>query len=131
MSTVETLGGLTIEHPTENNQPTQEGFGQIRAPLDTMPHSSFNSSNVHSALYDFGKMRLFTRYLRDGPDAIYAYYQVPAQVWNGLVNARSKGGFINRAIAYSYRYSKAGTGDFPNRGHGLENDLARRFVTDP
>jgi hypothetical protein len=96
-----------------------------------MPTSSFTSSNVHSALYDFGTNDLFVRYLRDGPDAIYQYTGVSAQTWSGLVDAGSKGGYINRNIAYEYSYSLLTKGDFPQRGHGLDNDLARRFVLDP
>lgn len=130
MTTVQTLGGLSIEHNPANER-DPEAVGQIRAPLDTMPASSFESSNVHSALYDFGERELFVRFLRDGPDAIYRYRNVPAQVWNGLVNASSKGGFINRNIAYHYVYTKLTSSNFPDRGHGLDNDLARRFVTDP
>lgn len=127
--TLQTLGG-TIDHDPANEREASAPI-EIRAPLDTMPASSFSSSNVHSALYDFGEARLFVRYLRDGPDAIYQYFQVPAQVWSGLVAADSKGSFINRSIAYTYQYAKAGRDDFPTRGHGLDNDLARRFVTDP
>lgn len=121
-----------IDHAPDNEtRLAPDATIDIRMPLDTMPAGTFSSSNVHSALYDFGERDLFVRYLRDGPDAIYRYWQVPAQVWSGLTEADSKGSFINQNIAYSYRYAKAGRDDFPSRGHGLENDLARRFVTDP
>lgn len=130
MTSVQTLGGLTIDHDPAKRQPAPETI-EIRAPLDTMPTSSFSSSNVHSALYDFGEQELFVRYLRDGPDAIYQYQSVPASVWNGLVNANSKGSFINRSVAFMYPYTKLTTSNFPDRGRGLDNDLARRFVTDP
>ena len=119
-----------IDHDPSNERPTPETL-DIRAPIDTMPHSSFSSSNVHSALYDFGQVELYVRYLRDGPDAIYQYWGVPASTWDGLVNAGSKGSFINDAIAYSFPYSKLSASDFPDRGRGLDHDLARRFVTDP
>lgn len=121
---------IGIPHEPSNQQPT-DGPVTIRAPLDTMPASSFSSSNVHSALYDFGANELFIRYKRDGPDAIYQYYNVGARTWTGLVDASSKGGYINENIAYDFLYSLLTTGDFPQRGHGLDNDLARRFVTDP
>jgi len=102
-----------------------------RAPLDTMPAGSFTSSNVHSGLYDFGERELFMRYLRDGePDAIYVYQNVPAQVWSALVEADSKGSFINESVAFEYSYSKAGTGDFPDRG-AIDNGLLRQFVHAP
>jgi len=127
---VTTLGGLTIDHPPGNQQPADEPV-RIRAPIDTMPTTSFSSSNVHSALYDFGEMELFLRFLRDGPDAIYRYQQVPSQVWNGLTSANSKGSFVNQYIAHQYVYTKLTSSSFPDRGRGLKNDLARRFVCDP
>lgn len=126
--TVETTGGLSIDHPAQNQVfvETVETPSE-RAPLDTMPHGSFQSSNVHSALYDFGERRLYVRYLRDGPDAIYQYWGVPAQVWQGLVDAGSKGSFINEFVAYEYRYALAGRDDFPTQ-NAIGNDLLRRFV---
>ena len=127
---LQTLGGLTIEHDPANQQPAEDVV-EIRGPIDTMPQSSFSSSNVHSGLYDFGEMELFMRYLRDGPDAIYRYRQVPAEIWQGLTSANSKGSFINRSVAYQYPYQQLSTSNFPNAGRGLNNDLARRFVTAP
>ncbi|KZX49289.1 KTSC domain-containing protein [Haloarcula sp. K1] len=119
-----------IDHPVENQRPADPPE-TIQAPLETMPTSSFSSTNVHSALYDFGQNELYVRYLRDGPDAIYRYWSVGAQTWSGLVDAGSKGGYINRNIAYDFPYTLLTKGDFPQRGHGLDNDLARRFVTTP
>lgn len=130
MSTLQTLGGLEIEHDPNNEQPVDAPI-QIRDPIDMMPASSFESSNVHSGLYDFGEAELFMRYLRDGPDAIYQYTGVPPSVWDGLVNAQSKGRFVNANIAYQYPYAKASASDFPDRGRGLQSDIARRFVTTP
>jgi len=102
-----------------------------RAPLDTMPAGTFTSSNVHSGLYDFGERELFMRYLRDGPDAIYRYDDVPAAVWQSLVNASSKGSYINANVAYEYRYTKLSAASLPDGGRGFGNDLLRRFCTDP
>jgi len=130
MTTLQTLGGLTIEHDPRTERPADAPV-EIRAPLDTMPTSSFSSSNVHSALYDYGQSDLYVRYLRDGPDAIYRYWQVGPRTWGGLKDARSKGSYINRNIAYEFPYSLLTMGDFPQQGRGLENDLARRFVTTP
>jgi len=122
------------DHPRENRRFMRDGPDVDRlerAPLDTMPAGSFTSSNVHSGLYDFGERELFMRYLRDGePDAIYVYQNVPAQVWSALVEASSKGSFINENVAYQYTYSKAGTGDFPDRG-AIDNGLLRQFVHAP
>lgn len=128
--TLTTLGGLEIQHDPSNREAAPE-MVEIRAPLDTMPASSFSSSNVHSALYDFGQFELFVRYLRDGPDAIYRYRGVPPSTWDGLVEASSKGSFINEKIAYSFPYTQLSSSNFPDRGRGLDNDLARRFVTTP
>lgn len=103
-----------------------------RAPLDTMPHGSFDSSNVHSALYDFGEMELFVRYLRDASaDAIYRYDQLEAARWAALVDASSKGSYINEFIAFNYVYTELTAGSLPDAGQSLSNDLLRRFVTDP
>jgi hypothetical protein len=121
-----------IDHAPTNRQhkdsPTLSFMDQ-RAPLDEMPSGSFSSSNVHSAIYDFGERTLFIRYLRDGPDAIYQYWDVPAQVWSGLQAASSKGSFINESIAYEYKYALFGRDDFPGRGHDVKNDRIRAFVT--
>lgn len=129
-ATLATLGGLEIQHDPTKERPADPPV-VVRMPLDTMPNSTFSSSNVHSALYDFGESELYARYLREGPDAIYRYTGVPPSVWNGLVEASSKGSYINANIAYDYPYSKLSASDFPERGRGLPNDLARRFVTTP
>ncbi len=120
-----------LDHDPSNERPAPDDAVEIRAPLDTMPTSSFSSSNVHSALYDYGQGELYVRYLRQGPDAVYQYWGVPPSTWDGLVDAGSKGSYINSNIAYSFPYSKLSASDFPERGHGLDNDLARRFITSP
>jgi len=101
-----------------------------RAPLETMPTGTFQSSNVHSGLYDFGERQLFMRYLRDGPDAIYQYWDVPAREWQGLKSAQSKGSYINANVAFDYEYALFGRGDFPDR-YALQSDVLTRFVYDP
>jgi len=131
MSTLTTLGGLAIKHDPANQAAAPDDPVEIRGPIDTMPTSTFTSSNVHSGLYDYGEMELFMRYLRDGSDAIYRYRMVPAEVWHSLKKADSKGSYINRAVAYQYIYTKLSAGNFPDRGHGLDDDRARRFVTTP
>lgn len=120
------------DHPRRNRKfHTEPDVDQLeRAPLDTMPAGSFTSSNVHSGLYDFGERTLFMRYKRDGADAIYKYWDVPAQIWNGLQAADSKGSYVNQYIAYEYRYSKYGRGDFPDRS-GINADFVRQFVHAP
>lgn len=118
------------DHDPANERTTPDP-PTIRAPVDIMPTSDSNSSNVHSGLYDFGDTTLFMRYLRDGPDAIYQYWGVPASTWNGLVEASSKGSYVNANIGYVYAYEKLTTSNFPDEGQGVRNDLVRRFLTTP
>lgn len=108
-------------------------LGKTRAPLDEMPAGTFTSSNVHSALYDFGQRELFIRYKRTAqPDAVYQYVNVDAGVWNGLVNAQSKGSFVNANIAYEFRYSKVGRDALAEEAtQSLNQGRVRRFLTMP
>jgi len=130
--TVETSGGLNVEHPASNRVFAHDfSVPGTRDPIETMPHNSFTSSNVHSALYDFGEREMSIRYLRDGePDAVYLYINVPASTWQSLVQATSKGSKINADIAYDFRYFKTGRDDLPGRA-AIESDLVRRFYYDP
>jgi len=129
--TVETSGGLTVEHPASNRVFGHDfSVPDQRDPIETMPHNSFTSSNVHSALYDFGEREMSIRYLRDGTDAVYLYLNVPASTWQSLVSASSKGREVNSSIAYEYRYFKTGRDDLPGRA-SIKSDLVRRFYFDP
>jgi hypothetical protein len=128
--TVETKGG-PIQHDATNRIFQHDvSVPTIRDPIETMPNNSFSSSNVHSALYDFGGRELSVRYLRDGTDAVYLYINVPASTWQGLVNASSKGSEINANIAFSFRYFKLGRTDLPGR-NAIADDRIRRFYYDP
>lgn len=100
-----------------------------RAPLEDMPTGSFTSSNVHSALYDFGERELYCRYLRDGPDATYRYDDVSAREWQGLQAAASKGSYINANIAFEYQYTKLQTIDFDIQS--VQSPYLRRFLSMP
>lgn len=122
---------IGIPHDPDLQKPAPQDLIEVRAPLDMMPTGTFSSSNVHSGMYDYGNAKLFMRYLRDGPDAIYRYIGVPPSTWDSLKQASSKGSYINANVAYSFTYEKLTKSNFPSRGRGLENDLARRFVTDP
>lgn len=120
-------------HPEQNRRFVDDGPDAERlerAPLETMPASTFDSSNVHSGLYDYGERHLFMRYLREGPDAIYQYWDVPAAEWQGLLTAGSKGSYINHNVAYEYEYALFGRDDFPERT-AIGDDMLRRFVFDP
>jgi hypothetical protein len=127
---------MEITHPERNRLfETREAklealAAATRDPIDTMPAGSFDSSNVHSGLYDFGERTLFMRYLRDGADAIYRYDDVPAREWQGLVAAASKGSYVNAEIAFDYRYTKLTSGSLPDETDRFDGDpRVRRFVT--
>jgi hypothetical protein len=122
-------------HPAENEYHrdfSDDLLGKTRAPLDEMPASTFTSSNVHSALYDYGERELVVRYKRTvGVDAIYQYTNVPAQTWRGLVEASSKGSFINREVAYEYNYAKVGRDELQREATKLQQSRVRRFIVTP
>ena len=107
-------------------------LGKTRDPIDTMPTSTFTSSNVHSAIYDFGTQECFIRYLRStGADAVYQYVNMGASVWNGLVQANSKGSYVNSNIAFNFRYSKAGRDEMLEAARNLPQGRVRRFLLTP
>lgn len=110
---------------------TDDLLAKTRDPIDTMPTSTFTSSNVHSAIYDFGTQEMFIRYLRQATDAVYQYLDVPAGVWNGLVRANSKGSFVNANIAYDFRYAKVGRDEMMDAAQSLPQGRVRRFVLTP
>lgn len=123
------------DHPAKNEYFHDFGddlVSKVQAPLEEMPTSTFQSSNVHSAIYDFGERELFIRYLRSvGVDAIYQYTNVPAREWQGLKSAASKGSYINANIAYDYRYSKTGRDELRELAREQAGQRVRRFVTTP
>jgi len=122
------------EHPARNEyfeDFTDDLLGKTRDPIETMPTTDFESSNVHSALYDFGIQELFVRYLRQATDAIYQYRGVPAREWQGLVQANSKGSYINANIAYGYTYAKVGRDEMMEAARGLPQGRVRRFILTP
>jgi hypothetical protein len=123
------------QHPAENeyfHDFSDDLLGKTRAPLEEMPSGTFQSSNVHSALYDFGQRELFIRYLRDvGPDAVYQYTNVPAKTWQGLVAAGSKGSYVNAEIAYEFNYAKVGRDEMMETGRNLQQGTVRRFLLTP
>jgi len=127
---VATKGG-PIQHTAKNRIFVDDPpVPDTRDPIEMMPNGSFSSSNVHSGLFDFGDNALFLRFLRDGQDAIYRYWDVPTQTWQGLVSSNSKGSYVNRNIGREFRYAKLGRGDFPTRQE-IGGDRLRRFVYSP
>ena len=123
------------DHPAKNEYFHDFGddlVGKVQAPLEEMPTSTFQSSNVHSAIYDFGERELFIRFKRSvGQDAIYQYTNVPAREWQGLKSAASKGSYVNANIAYEYRYAKTGRDELRELAREQAEQRVRRFVTTP
>lgn len=122
-------------HPAENEYHhdfSDDLLAKTRAPLDEMPASTFTSSNVHSALYDYGTMELIIRYKRDvGVDAIYQYTDVPPSTWGMLKDAASKGSIVNESIAYEYNYAKVGRDALQEAARELHQSRVRRFLLTP
>jgi len=63
------------------------------------------SSNLLSVGYDANSQTLEIAFIGGG---IYQYYGVPLSVFNGLMNAPSKGSYFANHIKNSYRYQKVG-----------------------
>ncbi len=59
------------------------------------------SSNIDSIGYESG-----TLYVRFNSGGLYAYSEVPESVYNGLMNASSKGSYLARYIKGSYAYHR-------------------------
>jgi hypothetical protein len=60
-----------------------------------------SSSSIASAGYDRGRQRLRLRYVGG---AIYEYLKVPAKVFQDLLDAPSKGQFVNGSVKPFYPY---------------------------
>jgi hypothetical protein len=64
-----------------------------------------SSSNINSIGYDRQSNILEVEFSSGG---IYQYFDVPEHLYDNLMNASSKGQFLNDYIKYSYRYQKVG-----------------------
>lgn len=103
-----------------------------RQPIETLEDGEdYNSSNVHSLLYDFGESELIARYYRDGADALYRYPNFPASEWSGLASASSKGRYINLNVKGVYGFDRLRISRWPDSARSIEHPVARRFVTAP
>lgn len=60
-----------------------------------------HSSNIRSVGYDADAEVLEVEFHND---TIYHYFAVPAARFVGLIDARSKGGYLDRNIRWSYLY---------------------------
>ncbi len=70
-----------------------------------MERYSVASSNIASIGYDAGTETLEVEFLSG---AIYQYYNVPQNMYDQLVQAGSKGRFLNTYIKNAYPYSRVG-----------------------
>lgn len=112
-----------------------------RAPIEIQEDGEdFDSSNVHSLLYDFGafapegvdeeaRQMLIARYKRDGADAVYEYPDFPASEWAGLASASSKGRYINLNVVGVYAFNRLRLSQWPDGTRSVRNPMARRFLT--
>lgn len=69
-----------------------------------MPEMIFvDSSNIEAIGYDEDNQELHVRFLSG---ASYIYSGVPRQIFDDLMEAPSKGSFLNREIKGVYQYAK-------------------------
>ena len=62
----------------------------------------FDSSAIGYAEYNYESKNLSL----DLPSAVYTYHAVPYHVFNGLVEATSKGRFFNKYIKNDFKFTK-------------------------
>lgn len=62
-----------------------------------------NSSNLSAVAYDAATSTLYIRFNSSGA---YAYYNVPQNVYNGLMSAGSHGEYHAAFIKNNYRYKR-------------------------
>ncbi len=70
-----------------------------------MERYSVASSNIASIGYDAGTETLEVEFLSG---SIYQYYNVPQNMYDQLIQAGSKGRFLNTYIKNAYPYSRVG-----------------------
>lgn len=70
-----------------------------------MNRSPVSSSNILSIGYN-SQLAILEVEFTSGD--VYQYFNVPKHLHHGLMNASSKGQFLNDYIKYSYRYQKIG-----------------------
>ena len=70
-----------------------------------MERYSEASSNISSIGYDAGTETLEIEFLSG---SIYQYYNVPQNMYDQLIQAGSKGRFLNTYIKNAYPYSRVG-----------------------
>lgn len=70
-----------------------------------MERYSVASSNIASIGYDEGSETLEVEFLNG---SVYQYYNVPQNMYDQLMQAGSKGRFLNTYIKNAYPYSRVG-----------------------
>lgn len=70
-----------------------------------MNKDTVQSSNVVAIGYDRPTETLEVEFLKG---AVYQYYGVPEHLYNDIMNAPSKGRFLNTCIRDSYPFSRVG-----------------------
>ena len=69
-----------------------------------MPDMTYvDSSNIEAIGYDEDSQELYVQFLSG---SCYIYHNVPLDVFEALMNAPSKGSFLNREIKGIYSYAK-------------------------
>ncbi len=68
-----------------------------------MDRIQVDSSNVASVGYDHASSTLEIEF---SGGAIYQYFDVPPSTYEGLVSAKSPGGFVHQQIRGIYRYAR-------------------------
>ena len=68
-----------------------------------MERIQVSSSNIISIGYDLQTNTLEVEF---SSSEIYQYFNVPEHLYQNLINASSKGQFLNDYIKYNYRYQK-------------------------
>jgi hypothetical protein len=62
-----------------------------------------DSSNIEAIGYDDDAQELHVQFLGGG---YYIYHDVPRNIFDELMNASSKGSFLNREVKSVYRFTK-------------------------
>jgi KTSC domain len=71
-----------------------------------MERTSVTSSNVASIGYDPTTQELHVGFKGKDGESVYSYAGVPKDVYDALMAADSKGGFLNSSIKGTYSHSK-------------------------
>jgi hypothetical protein len=70
-----------------------------------MIRDSVASTNVASIGYDEASQTLEVEFMNG---AIYQYYNVPAAVYEQIMQSQSKGAYLNTYVKNNYAYSRVG-----------------------